>query len=206
MAFDVTPGGAAANSFATVAEFKAYHATRYPQIEWIATAADALIEALLQMAARLLANDFDWTGTPADPASDDATAHQALCFPRLGMFSRNGFAIPSSGALSIPIDLKNAQCEWAGVLNVNDMLSDNDAEILGISSVKAGSVAVAFQNKDTSSSESVDMILRRMGSEFNYLSAEVPGEVRRLLVPSWFKQPTIVRPFMFSAFGGSSCP
>lgn len=200
MAFDVTPGGAAANSFATVAEFKTYHTNRYPQIEWIATAADALIEALLVMSARLLCNDFDWTGTAADPASDDATVHQALAWPRVGMLSRNGFTLPSSGALSIPIDLKNAQCEWAGVLNVSDLLSDNDAAKLGISSVKAGSVAVSFQDVDTSSSESVDMILRRMGSEFNYLSNEVPGAVRRLLVPSWFNQPTIQRPFFFGAF------
>jgi hypothetical protein len=41
-----------------------------------------------------------------------------------------------------------------------------------------------------------------MGSEFNYVSLAVPGEVRRLLVPSWFEQPSVKRPLILRAMGG----
>jgi hypothetical protein len=98
------------------------------------------------------------------------------------------------------VDLMNAQCELAGQMGAKDLVADNDAALKGIASVKAGSVAVAFQNMDTSSPDAVDMMLRRMGSEFNYLSSEIPGEVRRLLVPSWYEQPTIVRKPIFEVF------
>lgn len=190
MALDTTPGSATQNSYATVAEFKAYHASRYPQIAWVTGAPDPLIEALLIQAARLLDTNFTWTGAAVDGT-------QALTWPRSGMLTRNGYAIPTSGVTSIVIDLKNAQCEWAGQANVSDLLADNAAAQLGVASVKAGSVAVSFQSVDTSSVESVDMMLRRLGSQFNYLSNEVPGEVRKLLVPSWYRQPSIKRPLLF---------
>lgn len=193
MSLDTTPGSATGNSFATVAEFDTYHVNRYPQIEWILTATTPLKEALLIMAGRLLNNDFAWTGAAVDSV-------QAMTWPRSGMLSRNGYTLPTTGALSYPIDLKNAQCEWAGQLGAADLVSDDDAAKGNLSSVRAGSVAVAFQSVNTSSQESVDMILRRLGSEFNYLSNEVPGEVRRLLVPSWFNQPTIIRKLLFKAF------
>jgi hypothetical protein len=195
MALITTPGDATANSFADVAYFRAFHVTRYPQIKWIATAVDAVVEALLIMAGRGLNNNLAWTGSAVD-------AVQAMTWPRVGMLTRNGFSIATSGADSIPNDLKNAQCELAGQMGAKDLVSDNDAALKGIASVKAGSVAVAFQNMDTSSPDAVDMMLRRMGSEFNYLSSEIPGEVRRLLVPSWFEQPTIVRKALFEVFGG----
>lgn len=195
MALVTTPGSADANSFADVTFFRAYHVTRYPQLAWIATAVDATVEALLIMGARALNANLPWTGSAVD-------AVQAMTWPRAGMLTRNGFAIPTTGADSIPVDLKLAQCELSGQLGAKDLVSDNDALTKGIASVKAGSVAVAFQNMDTSSPDAVDMMLRRMGSEFNYLSSEIPGEVRRLLVPSWFNQPTIIRKPIFEVFGG----
>lgn len=197
MSLVTTPGSADANSFADVDFFRAYHVTRYPQISWVTTAVDATVEALLIMGARALNANFAWTGSAVDSV-------QAMTWPRVGMLTRNGFSIPTSGVDSIPVDLKYAQCEFSGQLGAKDLVSDNDALVKGIASVKAGSVAVAFQNMDTSSPDAVDMMLRRMGSEFNYLSSEVPGEVRRLLVPSWFAQPTIVRKPIFQVFGGCS--
>lgn len=192
MAIDTTPGGASANSYATVAEFKTYRTNRLPSVAGVLTASDAQIEAGLIVAARALDASFDWTGSAVDST-------QALTWPRKGMLTRNGFAVPTSGATSIRPELKDAQCEWAYQLLAGiDTTSDNDAAKQGISSVRAGDVAVAFQNVNTSTEESVDMIIRRLGSEFNYLNA--PGEVRRLLVPSWFSQPSIKRPALFEVY------
>jgi hypothetical protein len=193
MALDTTPGSATGNSFATVDEFKTYRTNRLPSVAGVLTATDVAIEIALIVAARALNANFDWTGAAVDDV-------QAMTWPRSGMLTRNGFPIPTSGASSIQSDLKNAQCEYAyQLLAGKDLLSDNDAASAGVASVKAGSVAVAFQTVDTANEESVDMIIRRLGSEFNYVSTAVPGEVRRLLVPSWFNQPSIVRPLMFGA-------
>jgi|SRR6185436_7470083 len=193
MALIVTPGAADANSFATLDEFNAYHATRIPALPWLATATDAQKEAVLIMGARLLGTCFTWRGSAVDDV-------QALVFPRSGLLTRNGFALPTSGAASIAIDLKNAQCEWAGQIGATDLISDDSAAQSNVLAVKAGSVGVTFQQVNTSTQESVDMILRRMTSEFAYLSKEVPGEVRRLLVPSWYKQPSILRPALLRPF------
>lgn len=193
MALVTTPGAADANSFATLDEFKAYTATRIPALSWLATATDPQMEAVLIMGARLLGTCFDWRGTAVD-------ATQALVFPRAGLLTRNGFTLASSGADSIAIDLKNAQCEWAAQIGATDLVSDNSAALQGVSKVKAGSVEVEFQKTDSSTTESVDILLRRMGSQFAYLSNEVPGEVRRLLVPSWYKQPSIKRRLLLKVF------
>lgn len=196
MALDTTPGSATQDSFATVAEFKTYRTNRYPQVASVLAASDPAIEAALIVAGRGMDASFDWTGAPVDNV-------QAMTWPRSSMLTRNGFAIPTSGAGSITKPLKDAQCEWAYQLLAGvDTTSDNDAAKQGIASVKAGSVAVSFQNVDTSTEESVDMIIRRLGSEFNYLNA--PGEVRRLLVKSWYNQPSIKRPMLFEAFGGDN--
>lgn len=189
MVFDDTVGGANANSWADVTYFKAYHETRYPQLAWITTASDPKIQALLIMAGRALNGDIDWTGTAVDNV-------QAMTWPRSGMLTRNGFPIATT---VIPDELKNAQCELAGVMGAKDIISDNDAAAKGVQSISAGDVSISFQSVNTSTSESVDMILRRLGSEFNYLSSEMTAEARRLLVPSWFNQPTIIRPFLFVA-------
>lgn len=190
MALDTTPGSATQNSFATVAEFKTYRGNRLPSIAAVLAANDTAIEAALIVAGRSLDANFDWTGAAVDDV-------QAMTWPRSGMLTRNGFAI---GTTTIPQPLKDAQCELAyQLLGGADLVSDNAAAAAGVASVKAGSVSVAFQEVDTSSVESVDMMLRRLGSEFNYLSVAIPGEVRRLLVPSWYNQPSIVRPFIFDA-------
>jgi hypothetical protein len=83
-----------------------YAANRLPALKWFTTADDATKEAALRAACRELDQDFDWTGSAVDDV-------QALCWPRAGMTSRNGFAIPTSGPSSIPVQLKNAQCEFA---------------------------------------------------------------------------------------------
>lgn len=189
-----TPGAADANSYASYVEYQAYAATRLPAIDDAASAIQGDAEAALIMAARSLDANFDWTGAPVDDV-------QVLCWPRAGMASRTGFPVATTVN---PQPLKNAQCELAyQLLGGADLISDNSAAINGVSSVKAGSVAVSFQSVNTATRESMDMIIRRMGSAFNYVSVAIPGEVRRLLVPSWFKQHRILLPVIFDVYGGA---
>src|SRR6185369_7470774 len=187
MPVDTTIGGASANSWADETEFGVYATNRLPSVAAVLTATTAQITVALIVACRMMGNDFDWTGTAVDDV-------QALTWPRRGMLTRNGYTIATT---AIPQALKDAQCEMAYELLAGlDLVSDNDALNKGIASLKAGSVAVAFQHVDTASMESVDMFIRRMGSEFNYVSSQVTGEVRRMLVPSWFNQPSIKRPIL----------
>lgn len=193
MALDITPGSATADSYATLTEANTYVTDRRVFAPtWWATATDPQKEQALRMAAILLDRCFDWTGNPVDGV-------QARAWPRSGMLTRNNFPIPTSGATSIVIDLKEAQIEFALQLGAGDRFADNDAAKQGITSVKAGSVAVTFKDTDESTAESVDMMIRRMGSEFYYVSKTVPDAVRQLLVPSWYTEHTIQRPVLFGA-------
>jgi hypothetical protein len=193
MALDTTPGAATANSYASLAEFKTYRTNRLPAVAQVLLATDPAIEVGLIMGARSLDANLDWTGSAVD-------AVQALTWPRTSMLSRNKFPIPSSGVTSIPQPLKDAQCEIAYQLLAGvDLVSDNVAAQLGVSLVQAGDVRVAFQRDSLTTFEAADIFLRRLGSEFNYLSVAIPAEARRLLVESWFNQPSIFRPVLFRA-------
>ena len=193
MALDATVGGATSNTYATLAEFNAYAATRVPAFSWFTTASDATKEAALQEACRLLDACFDWTGSAVDNV-------QVLTWPRQGMLTRNNFAIPTTVN---PQELKNAQCELALQLGAGDLMSENQALRDGIASIRAGSVGISFQPTYTNSRDAVDMAIMRLTSEFLYVSKAIPQAVRMLLVPSWFNQPTIIRPMLFTALGGS---
>lgn len=187
----VTPGAADANSYASETEFKAYRVNRYPQVPAALTAPDASITAALIVATRSLDANIDWTGIAVD-------AVQVLTWPRNGMFTRNKFAIDPT---TIPQPLKDADCELAYQLLAGvDLLSDNDAEKLGVVGAQAGTVRVQFQRDPLTTFAAADIFLRRMTSEFNYLSVAIPGEVRRLLPEAWFNQPTIFRPLLIRSF------
>lgn len=192
MALDAIVGSATANSYATLAEFETYAAARLPALTWFTTATDARKEAALIAGARELDACFAWTGTAVDET-------QALTWPRRGMLSRNGFTILTTVN---PVDLKNAQCEFALQLGAGDRVGDNDPLRKGITSIKAGSVALSFSDVQgqAQSRESADVRVRQQQSDLNYVSGVVPDEVRRLLVPSWFTQNNITQPLVFEAF------
>lgn len=190
MALTVTPGSASADSYATLAEANTYHSTRrYPTLTGWAAASDATKEAALRSAALLLDRMIDWTGAAVDST-------QARAWPRSGMLTLNGFAILTT---EIPVELKDAQAEFAGQLVQGDRLSDNDALSQGIASVKAGSVAVSFQNVDMSSAESADVQLRLKTHDLQWASKTIPDVVRQYLVESWYRANQIKRPLMFGA-------
>lgn len=197
MPFDPTPNGALSNSYPTVAEFDAYWAMwtiRKPS--WIATAVQAQKEAALMAGTMMIDSLVDWTGVAA-------TDGQALAWGRSGMLNRNGRAIASN---VIPNELKNAVCEYAGQLGATDLLATDDSAVSDISGVTAGDVSVQFSRAQMTTYEAADIRIRLMSPEFNFMSRELPEAVRRLLVPSWINVPTVIKPALFKALGGSrSC-
>jgi hypothetical protein len=175
-----TAGASNANSYETLLEAQAYFDARLPVAGWD-DADDQNV--LLLMATRVLnaiAMPFKqlipasggnpayyrirrtWTGAPA-------TTTQALAWPRTGMYDANGNAIPSN---VIPQALKDAESELAGQLGTADRTLDNDVIVQGITSVRAGSVALTFK----------DMIETRV----------LPDAVWNLMPPSWFTDELIV--------------
>lgn len=173
-----TPGAANANSYLTEAEADDYFEARLPlATPWDEADSKA---ALLVMATRTIDAMFrgtkilvqaygsieahylvrrTWTGAPA-------LTTQRLAWPRSGMFDQNGNTIATS---VIPEDLKFATAELAGQLGLGDRTLDNDVAVQGITSVKAGSVAVTFRD----------------GS---ILSQVLPQAVIDLILPSWYTE------------------
>lgn len=184
-----TAGAANANSFLTVSEMETI-AEEHTAAQYEAWSAADDQGALVVMATRAMAAYFSgrkmlvhgkdaftrifpaWTGLPA-------TTTQRLPWPRSGMFDMNGNAIAED---VIPEDLKLATAELVLALAVGgDTTGDNDAAAGGISSVKAGSVSVAFRG---------DMALT---------SKPLPDAALLYLVPSWYTDEEIsgVRDFDF---------
>lgn len=170
---DATVGGAASNSYLTLAEAATYFEMRTTVPGW--ETADEQ-EVLLMMATRVMdamarphstyypgppphtITSGAWTGAPA-------TTTQRLAWPRTGMYDQNGNVIASN---VIPLDLKYATAELAGQLGTADSTVDNSVQIQGITSIRAGSVALTFK----------DMIERHV----------IPDMVYSLMPSSWFTE------------------
>lgn len=170
-----TPGASDANSFCTLTEANTYHERRIAlDPAWVTTGDPPAI--LLIMATRILNamtvarkhlrwdkegkpyfyTSRAWTGSIVDEV-------QALAWPRKGMFDRLGRAIAEN---AIPQELKDATSELAGQLGLGDRTLDNDVKVQGITSIKAGSVALSFKE---------------------VIEAQVlPDMVLNLMPPSWF--------------------
>jgi len=150
---DATVAGANANSYATEAEVDSYFLARLPLSPPWTDAADPT--AAMVMATRTLdsyamphkkitiiggkpyyVTTRTWTGAPA-------TSTQALAWPRSGMKDSNGNPIPTN---VIPKELKAAEAELAGQLVVSDTTLNSDVITQGLTSVRAGSVALTFKD------------------------------------------------------------
>jgi hypothetical protein len=136
LVLDATPGGTASNTYCTLAEAETYHAARVPHVDW-AAATTAEKNAALVMAARLMDALWEW-------CEWSTNATQALAWPRSGMIAANRWSAIDSGA--IPPELKNAQAEFAAQLLTSDRTLDNDIETMGITSLSAGPVSLAFKD------------------------------------------------------------
>lgn len=163
MSLDATVGGANANSYVTQAEFEAYLEERLHVPAALlegGSATDEQKEAALIWATRVLDANTCWTGSAA-------TETQALNWPRSGMFSKNGFAIPED---EIPKALKNAQSEMAMLLFGTDLTLQNEVIAQGLTALKAGPVELEWKEEFT--------------------QIVVPASVTSLLVPSWLCEVT----------------
>jgi hypothetical protein len=178
---DATVGGAAANSYETLAEANTYHDERIPLTPPWVTSGDIAIRSLITATKRLDAMSMpykafvparsvggvmipahyrtrrQWAGAPA-------TTTQRLAWPRTGMKDANGNDIPSD---VIPQLLKDAESELAGYLQHEDLTLDNTVAVQGITELKAGSVALKFKD---------DVMI----------SNEIPQAVLNMMPPWWF--------------------
>lgn len=129
-----TPAAVDANSYCTVAEADAYHATVLHAETWL-TASTTTKQTALIMATRLLDAMFDW-------AEWRTTEEQALEWPRVGIMAKN--QLDFLDEYEIPIELKNAEAEFARQLIDADRTADNAAETAGLSALTAGPISLTF--------------------------------------------------------------
>lgn len=179
---DATPGAATANSYATVARAQQYFDMRTPVAGWDDSDTQGV---LLMMATRVLDAMLSPRRTFVPPTSGRAGYYinrptwtglraagnlSRLAWTRSGMYDRNGVAIAEN---VFPEELADATAELAGVLGAKDTTIDNETAVQGITSIKAGPVALTFAD----------------GAAL--LSKPVPESVLNLLVPSWLTGQTI---------------
>lgn len=171
---DATPNGAASNSFVTLEDYSTYWTLRAPLDLPVTTTGDIAARNVI-WATRVLSTMVQprrtlkwgkdgkpyyyisrtWTGAVA-------TDTQSLAWGRTGMYDELGRAIASN---VIPQRLKDATSELAGQLGNSDRTLDNEIAVQGITSIKAGSIALTFKEA---------------------IEAQVlPDAVTMLLVPSW---------------------
>lgn len=171
-----TPGAADANSFCTLAEANTYFDTRLAlDPAWVTTgdpSARLLIMAQRVLSSMIVARKtlrWDKEGKPFYYTSRSwtgggvVTSTQALIWPMKGMFDRLGRAIAEN---VISQELKEAQAELAGQLGIADRTLDSDIAVQGITSIKAGSVALTFK----------EMVQAQV----------LPDAVIAIMPPSWF--------------------
>jgi len=132
---DATVGGAASNTYCTLAEAEVYYLSRVPLAAWVA-GTDATKNAALAMATRLLDLSYAWAEFPS------ATT-QALQWPRTGVMDFLGLSYIDDAV--IPQQLKNAEAELAGQLLAEDRSLDSDIETKGLRQLSVGSISMSFK-------------------------------------------------------------
>jgi len=134
-----TAGSATANSYCTLAEANTYHDSRLHKEDWT-TASDATKTVALIMATRLIDALFVWNYFRVD-------AVQYLEWPKSGVPAKSG--LEYIGSTEIPQELKEATAEYARQLIATDRTEDSEVESQGITSLKAGPVALDFKDSVT---------------------------------------------------------
>ncbi len=138
MTINATPGSPTANSYATLVEADAYHATRLHNAAWTG-ADDSIKEAALIWATRTIDDNMFWKGVRS-------TEDQSLEWPRQSVVDEDGYVI---GFDIVPIRVKNAQAEQAFLLIKSDPTIGVDPKSpAAIKKVKAGSLEAEFESGD----------------------------------------------------------
>lgn len=127
------PTADATNSYCTEAEADDYFASRLYTDTWDDATSGNQNIALIQ-ATRLIDQQMEWTGDPADEG-------QVLAWPRSGMYTQNGAEIPED---EIPDLLKQATAEVALQLLVGDTTGNSDTA--GLRGLKVGPIELDFEN------------------------------------------------------------
>jgi hypothetical protein len=104
MAFDATLGGSTANSYVELVYADDYFILSPYWEQWSAFSRTNREIALVQACSAM--ETIDYAGTRCSPSTDEATAPQALAWPRSGA-SCDGV---SSSCTAIPKTVKDAQC------------------------------------------------------------------------------------------------
>jgi hypothetical protein len=130
-----TSGSVTANSYATIAEADLYFETHPYSSVWDDASDDEKCRALVT-ATRLLDTWYEWNGIVS-------SSTQALLWPRQDAYGPNGYLHLSN---EIPERIVQATAELAKALLVSDRTADSDLQTQGITSLRAGSVALTFQN------------------------------------------------------------
>jgi hypothetical protein len=146
-----TAGAATANTYCTRAVADQYHLDR-PAVSttWSGATNDQKDAALL-WATKLLDQNFEWNGYVVDSV-------QKLLWPRSGLMDVNDYTTLSWTA--IPERIQFATAEFARQLLAADRAGDSDVETQGVTSLKAGSVALTF--KDNVRAKVVPDVVARM--------------------------------------------
>lgn len=137
MSLDPTVGGADSNSYATRTGADAYFADRLYATAWTGEADNAVKDAALITATRLIDRRVCFVGL-------SVSSTQSLRFPITGLLTRNGYVIPDD---ELPIDLVHATMELAlYLLNANsDVSQPNAVAEQGLIKVKAGPIELGFR-------------------------------------------------------------
>jgi len=160
MAFDATLGGSTANSYVDLTYANDYFVLSPYAAQWTAFTDDAKQIALVQACTAL--ETVDYAGTRCSPSTDEATAPQALAWPRSGV-SCDGI---QASCAAIPKAIKDAQCLLALNLatspdSINGPIGGGGGVTAGtyVSSKKLGDLQIdyaAFPNGESSSNDCVD--------------------------------------------------
>lgn len=135
MPLEATPGAPTANSYATRAEFRTYHAA-HVAFEASEDLEDDAVDRALQQATRQIEAYVTWRGWATSPTV------QVLAFPRTGLYDPNTAAPVASN--TIPQRLKDACCEQARLLLASDRSLETSQGQQGLRRLKAGSVDLEF--------------------------------------------------------------
>lgn len=131
-----TAGASNANTYVTLAVADQFHEDRPPSKTTWEDATNDEKNAAILWATQLLDALIVWSGTVID-------GDQALLWPRNGMVYPSGYAVAMD---IIPTELQNATAEYARQLLAADRAGDSDIETQGITSIKAGPVALTFKD------------------------------------------------------------
>ena len=129
-----TPGASDANSYLTVAEANAYHASRLFNDVWL-NADDATKETALIWATRVLDRE-EWKGYRTEEI-------QALRWPRTSVYDRDGYYIADN---VVPKFLKDATAELAFLLATADRSAETGTE--GFKKIKVGPIEIELDSTD----------------------------------------------------------